>query len=206
MSLSKNALPNLVEENTWNGWSDFFHGTSNILYPFETCTACDSGGSYEYRNYHDPYLNIKLTYIQFRGIGFKNDKWLKAYYPQEEHVDVVVTNVGLFGFHFTVNQAEYIETMRLIADKVVWKTTTFQDGEYSDPSWWSRPSHKRSPCNRTIMNIVDHRMCNHEGVLCLDTSWTATHVKSTNYWDTKHFKEPIYAMFNDALIDVLSKS
>ena len=200
----KETYPSVVQENTWDGWPAFFNGSSNMLYPYEECTVCDHGGTYEYRNYHDPHLNIKLTYIQFRGIGFKNEKWLHTYFPNNAHIDVVVTNVGFFGFHHTVNQEEYIGVMRALADKVVWKTTTYHDEEYSTPDWWEQ--HRKAAANRTTMNIVDHRMCNHEGVLCLDTSWTATHAKSTNYWDTTHFKEPIYAIFNDELINVLSKS
>ena len=200
----KETYPSVVQENTWHGWPAFFNGSSNMLHPYETCTVCDRGGTYEYRNYHDPHLNIRLTYIQYRGIGFEKTKWLETYFPNNVHIDLVVTNVGFFGFHFSNSYVQYIEVLQALADKVVWKTTTYQDGEHNDPEWWER--HSDASANRTTMNSMDTYMCNHEGVLCLDTSWTATHAKSTNYWDTTHFKEPIYAMLNDELLNILLTS
>ena len=197
----KETYPSVLQENTWDGWPAFFIGSSNMLYPYEECTVCDHGGTYEYRHYHDPHLNIKLTYIQYRGIGFEKDNWLSIYFPNNEHLDLVVTNVGFFGFHFSNSYLQFIEVMKALADKVVWKTTTYQDQEYTTPDWWEK--HSSAAANRTTMNQMDSFMCNYEGVLCLDTSWTATHAKSSNYWDTTHFKEPIYAIFNDELINIL---
>ena len=77
-------------------------------------------------------------------------------FPNNAHIDVVVTNVGFFGFHHTVNQEEYIEVMKALADKVVWKTTTYHDEEYTTPDWWTQ--NRKAAANRTTINIVDHRM------------------------------------------------
>jgi len=127
---------------------------------------------------------------------------LRAYFPGINHLNLIVTNVGYFGFHPSIKPEIYVKKMKSLADVVVWKTTTYQDGEYTDANWWV--DHSSSPCNRTTMNDVDNRMCNTNDVLCLDTSWTAMHVRRSSYWDTTHFIEPIYAIFNDQLLTLLN--
>ena len=58
------------------------------------------------------------------------------------------------------------------------------------------------------MNAMDSRMCNLPGIVCLDLSWTAKHTEPApvDYWDTTHFKEPIYLAFNDEMINKLSSN
>jgi len=127
---------------------------------------------------------------------------LRSYFPGINHLDLIVTNVGFFGFHASINPEMYMKKMKSLANVVVWKMTTYQDGEYADANWWV--DHSTAPANRTEMNDVDYRMCNFPDVLCLDISWTSTHVRRTSYWDTTHFIEPIYAIFNDQLLTLLN--
>lgn len=201
----KLTYPSIVQENSWGGnWDQFFLGSTNLLHPYENCTVCDRNGFFEYRQYNDIINNIQLTYIQFRGIGFEKDVFLQTYFPNNQHLDLVITNVGFFGFHFSVQPESYLNVMKNLATKVVWKTTTYQDGELADPEWWIK--HNTAPVNRTIMNAMDYRMCNYLDIICLDLSWTAKHVVQTDYWDTTHFTEPIYLAFNDEMINKLSSN
>ena len=224
---SSHAYPKIVQENSWGSdddklkqWEKFFIGSSALLNPYETCVSCHRDGFFENRVYYDPVLQIRLVYIQFRGNNIimdhnvdnpnelnllvTNTGDLKAYFPGIKHLDLIVTNVGFFGFHSSINPEKYIKKMQSLADVVVWKTTTYQDGEYADPNWWFVVEHNNAAANRTTMNDIDYRMCNVANVLCLDTSWTATHVRRSSYWDTTHFIEPIYMIFNDQLLTLLN--
>lgn len=222
---SAHAYPRIVQENSWGHdddkllqWEKFFIGSSALLSPYEKCISCHRHGFFENRVYYDPLLQIRIVYVQFRGnnidmnrnvddpnelnliVGDTGD--LRAYFPGINHLDLIVTNVGYFGFHASINPEMYMEKMKSLAKTLVWKTTTYQDGEYADANWWV--DHSNAPANRTEMNDVDYRMCNYPDVLCLDTSWTAKHVRRTSYWDTTHFIEPIYAIFNDQLLTLLN--
>jgi hypothetical protein len=39
----------------------------------------------------------------------------------------------------------------------------------------------------------------------MDTSWTLKVNSATDYWDSIHFNEPVYAILNDQLMDMLHK-
>lgn len=222
---SKKAYPRIIQENSWGSddnhlkqWEKFFVGSSALLAPYEKCVSCQRDGFFENRVYYDPNLQIRIVYIQFRGFNInmaqnvddpnelnlivQNTGDLHAYFPGINHLDLIVTNVGFFGFHETINPERYMQKMQSLANVVVWRTTTYQDGEYANANWWIE--HSDSPVNRTTMNDVDRRMCNVPAVVCLDTSWTATHVRSSSYWDTTHFIEPVYAIFNDQMLTLLN--
>jgi hypothetical protein len=48
-------------------------------------------------------------------------------------------------------------------------------------------------------------MCGSKHVHCMDTSWTLKVNQATDYWDSIHFNEPVYAVLNDQLMDMLHK-
>jgi len=210
---SKHAYPRIIQENSWNmndlnlnKRESFYIGSSAVLHPYETCIKCKKDGSFESRYYHDIKLKVTLAYIQYNGIGDvfhdKKDE-IKSYFPDLNRIDVVVTNIGFLSYNSSIKVEEYIQFIKSLGTIIVWLTTPYQNGEYNDAHWWKR--HHNTTINRTQMNAVDYQMCNCPGVLCLDTSWTAKYVHANSYWNNLFFTEPTYAIFNDQLIDLVTK-
>lgn len=222
-------VPNMVDEHIWHdfksqGWKLFFKGTNGMLQPYEECDCSHYDGRiFEHRSYFDPFLNITVKYIMYRGFfieGTNNSNSLYAPVPQtlsapmwakkidiylndlikqKVSIDYFVVNVGFFGFHASVNQSNLIFQCRQIAPKVIWKTTTYRLNENHDKNY-----DKKNPVNREKMNEVDSKMCNLQDMLCLDTSWTAWSNRM-HYWNDIHFLEPIYNMLNSQLIDLIAR-
>jgi len=211
---SKHAYPRIIQENSWNidnsnlnKRESFYIGSSAVLHPYETCITCKKDGSYESRYYHDEDLKITIAYIQFNGIGniFHDKKEeIKSYFPNFNQIDLIVTNIGFLSYNHDIKAEEYIKDIQsLESNLIIWLTTPYQNGEYNDVHWWKR--HHNTTIDRTQMNAVDYQMCNYQGVVCLDTSWTAKYVHANGYWNNLFFTEPTYAIFNDQLIDLVIK-
>lgn len=208
--------PNL-NENTHGGWLEFFENTNANMAPYEQCDCSYYDGRFfEHRRYFDPTWNVSVTYLMFRGfyIEGSNDtnslhapaprsvtapKWshsIKDYltvYFKPRHVDYMVANVGFFGFHESVKPAEFISWCQGLSERVVWKTTTY--GQFETPT-------KKIP-DRGRMDIVDAEMCGTKHVHCMDTSWTSKVDQELDFWDSRHFNEPVYSILNDQMMDVL---
>ena len=206
-----------MNEFTHKDWQPFFETTNSMLAPYEHCDCSYYDGRFfENRRYYDPRMNISVTYLMFRGFFLEgsNDtnslhaqnpksvsapKWsmgVKTYlleHFQPKKVDYVVTNVGQFEFHESVNPHEYISWCQALSDKVIWKTTTAAQYETID-----RPIPQRAR-----MNGVDTDMCGTKHVHCMDTSWTVKVDSTKHFYDSVHFREPVYAILNDQLMDML---
>lgn len=206
-----------MNEFTHDGWMPFFKESNAVLAPYENCDCSYYGGRFfEHRRYHDPHMNISVTYLMYRGFfieGSNDTNSLHAPEPQEVHapkwstnmknyllnvftpkkVDYLVTNVGFFEFHESVIPAEYIQWCRTLSDRVIWKTTTNVQYETI-----AKPNEQRFRFNR-----VDAEMCNTKHVHCMDTSWTVHVDQERDYFDSIHFREPVYTVLNDQLMDML---
>jgi hypothetical protein len=110
-------------------------------------------------------------------------------------VDYLVTNVGFFEFHESVPPSKYISWCHALSDRVIWKTTTMARYETAEKPNEVRPR----------FNAYDAEMCGSKHVHCMDTSWTLKVNSATDYWDSIHFNEPVYAILNDQLMDMLHK-
>jgi hypothetical protein len=213
-------LPSLypdMNEFTHDGWMPFFKESNAMLSPYEQCDCSYYGGRFfEHRRYHDPHMNISVTYLMYRGFFIEgsndtNSPWapepqdktapqwnmgmeqymLTKFRPQK--VDYLVTNVGFFEFHESIPPRSYMQWCRALSDKVIWKTTTAVQHESRE-----MPNEQRPRFNR-----VDEEMCGTKHVHCLDTSWTVKVDSEKDYFDSIHFREPVYTMLNDQLIDLI---
>lgn len=153
--------PNLCE-NTWGEWVNFFKGTNSLLQPNEQCDCSYYNGRFfENRYYHDPRLNITVSYIMFRGntvAGTSDTNSLFATEPQASvapqftvllpeflrnkfkysHVDMVIYNAGFFGLSVgqsiekqMADRKEVAEALKAFADVVIYKTATYKQDEAS---------------------------------------------------------------------------
>lgn len=144
--------PNM-NENTHGERIQFFKTSNQVLAPYEDCDCSYYGRRFfEHRRYHDPHNNVSVTYLMYRGFFIEgsndtNSLWarepqavtapqwslgLKEYllmHFRPAKVDYLVTNVGFFRFHESILPAQYIQWMRQLSDRVVWKTTTAVMGE-----------------------------------------------------------------------------
>jgi hypothetical protein len=206
-----------MNEFTHDGWNAFFKESNDMLAPYEQCDCSYySGRFFEHRRYHDPHMNISVTYIMYRGFfieGSSDTNSLRAPEPQEAHapkwstgmenyllnvfrpkkVDYLITNVGFFEFHESIIPAKYLQWCQTLSDRVIWKTTTAVQHETI-----AKPNEQRPRFNR-----VDEEMCGTKHVHCLDTSWTVKVDSEKDYFDSIHFREPVYTMLNDQLIDLI---
>ena len=208
--------PNM-NENTHGEWIQFFKTSNRVLAPYEDCDCSYYGGRFfEHRRYYDPVNNIRVTYLMYRGFFIEgtndtNSLWAKE--PQKESapqwsmgmkdyllqnftpkkVDFLVTNVGFFPFHESIVPAQYIQWMRHLSDRVVWKTTTAVMGETPTQGF----------ADRARCNAYDAEMCATKHVYCMDTSWTQKVDQKLDYWNSNHFNEPVYSILNDQLMDIL---
>jgi len=208
--------PNM-NENTHGEWMTFFKNTNRVLAPYEDCDCSYYDGRFfEHRRYHDVHNNINVTYLMYRGFfiegtndtnslwahgnkQFTAPKWSmsmkdyieKAFLPRK--VDYLVANTGFFEFHESVVPAEYIQWLRKLSDRVIWKTTTAVQHETPTAPY----------AERARFNKYDAEMCGTKHVHCMDTSWTMQVDQDKDYWNSNHFNEPVYSVLNDQLIDML---
>jgi hypothetical protein len=94
-----------------------------------------------------------------------------------------------------VPPSKYISWCHALSDRVIWKTTTMARYETVEKPHEVRPR----------INAYDAEMCGSKHVHCMDTSWTLKVNQATDYWDSVHFNEPVYAILNDQLMDMLHK-
>ena len=208
-------FPNL-NENTHGEWIRFFETTNHMLAPYEDCDCSYYGGRFfEHRRYHDVHTNVSVTYLMYRGFfieGTNDTNSLFAPEPKAEtapkwsvgmekylttmftpkKVDVVVVNVGFFGFHESILPEKFITWCQQLSPNVIWKTTTYTQDEA-----------KTRNSERDRMDVVDKKMCETPSIHCMDTSWTIKADAKLDYWNSNHFNEPIYSILNDQMIDMI---
>ena len=70
-----------------------------------------------------------MTYIQYRGENVSNT-FLYNYFSKDTILDLIITNVGILASKYFIPYLDnYIEGIRLISKKVVWRTTTYIEKE-----------------------------------------------------------------------------
>jgi hypothetical protein len=168
---------------------------------------------FENRYYHDPKLNITVTYIQFFSYyahghwtptnnfsmsdpplrQYVNPAWqhyLKDLFPRhiatlKHRPSIAVMNVGLWPNKFyDLKYAEQVVASVLpIAPLLIWRTTT---------------SKRNEPVLTRQQQRGDYNMCGFSpNVTCMNVTWVLD--QRDMYLDYVHFKEPVYTKMNEQL-------
>ncbi len=234
-SIDPKSNPNLVEEKTWKSWNDFFIQSTTLLSPNEICDCTRPEGKvyaslfFENRYYYDKTHNISVSFIQYvgwphsesrghltyndiQGLNFTQehprdytshpvwvhnlDTLFSDYVSNFEHtVSIVVLNFGRWGNSYTSEMiSKAIYDVFTLNEKAIfiWKTTTYATEEVVDKSL------------RHAFDDTDSLFQSFDVVSIMNTSWTGK-VNSSYYWDDKHFREPIYMLLNDQLMDIIEE-
>jgi ribonucleotide reductase beta subunit family protein with ferritin-like domain len=103
---------------------------------------------------------------------------------------VFIFNAGIWADHDLVKvemQQKIVEALRACQIVSMYKTTT----KISDQRNQTWDAYEQQLCN-----LTDY---------CMDLRWTAL-AFDEHYWDTKHFREPLYSMMNVQLLSLLTSN
>ncbi|GAX18973.1 hypothetical protein FisN_8Hh194 [Fistulifera solaris] len=222
---SPDETPNMVLENTHkHGWVQFFNFTNAALRPYEQCDCFrlhSAIKAVENRYFYDAERNNSVTYLQKFGMyPFKSSWNVTDVYNEHElvqlpsglsfvHKDldwadairdfvcrmspkpsVFIFNAGIWADHDLVNvemQQRIVDALQECQIVSMYKTTTKMTDQRNQ-TW--------DEYEQQLCKLTDH---------CMDLRWTAI-VPEEHYWDTKHFREPIYSMMNVQLLSLLTSS
>ncbi len=218
--MSQHMHPSPVREKTWKTWNDFYVGTNGLLHP-ELCDCfrpeeARPDNMNENRYFYDNKHNISVTYYQFFGnfvhghwsppgspaylaslnkpnVTCPNPKFVPPYWKYEPHElyanhmayltprpTIIVMNAGYFGNTFDNSNytAKVLQSFHKKVDMFIWRTTTSMAGG-------------DDKIGRGSDKVCEHK----EEVICMNMTWTKTATRE-QYWDSIHFIEPVYTMFN----------
>lgn len=212
------------------GWKQFLNQTNQLLSPMEYCdcfrapwprmSAVD-GNVMENRYFHDPFLNNSVAYIQafgnsvssmhgrvlpqdaFRNISSKkftheNSTWKWSHkdwgealekYVAPMNVTHVLMNAGLWPNDFHENKPARDSIVRALQKTGlvgIWRTNTY------NTTRGLRPSEVNA----------DESMVGLFGDNVLNVSWTRR-LQTRLYWDKIHFREPVYRVMNERLLEMV---
>jgi hypothetical protein len=137
----------------------------------------------------------KLVQHQFTGTLWSFNQWhdvVEKYVSElDPKPEFAVVNAGMWSNSFGPKGEDVSRQFALAMDdqhfkKSIWKTTTFREGGV--------------PMTEDA-EATDKYMCD---LLpdCFDISWTKD-LRKDNYWDKKHFYEPVYRVINEELLEMM---
>jgi hypothetical protein len=114
--------------------------------------------------------------------------------------EIAILNAGLHAHNFGDPSVQQELVSALNASNIlgIWKTTTPQKSQLV-ASTTTVTSHNAG----ILLRMTDRQMCQ-ELSGCLNISWTV-HLRPDLYFDDLHFREPVYRIYNEDLLQQLNK-
>ena len=218
--------PNPAEEFTWGTYNTFFKGSTNLLAPYEHCDCFrplvkpNMETMIENRFYHDPVLNITVTFYLYLGnhtVGhwlpggddslrtphpeetpyhwlYSLEEFLQRVVPYLEYKPTIfILNVGLWTNKFSSDMG-LIDTIANYSvanfETTIWKTSNYYNTH--EGIGWSPADHRWYEKSKEFPSILFH-----------DLAWTVN-VGSELYWDICHFRAPVYWRITAELVALLN--
>jgi hypothetical protein len=211
------------------GWAYFFRETNRLLSPMEKCDCFRKSWPdikyvdryvMENRYFHDPERNNTLSYLQAFGNiisvlhgrispeeAFHNDwtefahinstwqwqfsDWGDALeqYVTRLNATHVMMNVGMWPNDFHENKQardSIVRALKTTGLVGIWRGNTYLVSHDMQPS----------------CAMADGAMTNLFGEKVLNTSWSRR-LQQKYFWDSKHFREPVYRVMNEELLEMV---
>jgi hypothetical protein len=211
------------------GWAYFFRETNRLLSPMEKCDCFRERWPnikyvdrhvMENRYFHDPERNNTLTYLQAYGntisvlhgrispeealhndwteFAHVNSTWQWQYSDWGDALERYVTrlkathvmmNAGMWPNDFYKNKQARDSIVRALKKTGlvgIWRGNTYLVSHEMQPS----------------CAMADGAMTNLFGDNVLNVSWSRE-LQQKYFWDSKHFREPVYRVMNEELLEMV---
>lgn len=211
---------NILVETTFKSWDNFYSSTNEMFAPNEYCDCYRNSSInlvYENRYYYNKNRNLSISYIQYFG----DERALHGHWQpsdNETNHHLHKPDHAFVPFHWNYTQVD--DAIANIAGKLQPRPSVLLLNAGHWLNHWDDQAHRQRVLNRTLplfdrvvwkttnyrrdhsLPGFDEHCFGDERLECLSLAWTKF-LSKEDFWDTKHFRAPIYNDINIQFIHQL---